>query len=155
MLLVTGLLFETTANANDAGLTVLLATGTGAAIGQSIGGRNGAAIGAATGALVGISLANQQQYRPPTTRVVYAQPQPVWQPAPLPTYQQQYEQHYQMLNPQAYQVRYRPLPVYAPVVRRPVVVYPRPVYVRHRDWHRELPRNHYRVENRQHHGYGY
>ena len=109
MLLVTGLLFETTAYATDAGLTVLLTTGTGAAIGQSIGGRNGAAIGAATGAL----------------------------------------------NPQAYQVRYRPLPVYAPVVRRPVVVYPRPVYVRHRDWHRELPRNHYRVENRQHHGYGY
>ena len=155
LLLVTGFLYNASACANDAGLTVLLTTGTGAAIGQSIGGRNGAAIGAATGALIGISIANQQQYRPAPARVVYAPPQSVWQSAPIPTYQQQYEQHYRMLNPQAYQVRYQPVPVYAPVVQRPAIVYPVSVRYQHRGWHREHVQEHRGHERHERYGYGY
>lgn len=151
-LLVAGFLYNACASANDAGLTVLLTTGTGAAIGQSIGGRNGAAIGAATGALVGLSITNQQQNRPPPSRVIYS-PQPIVQPAPIPTYQQQYEQHYQMLNPQAYQVRYQPVPVYASVVQQPVIVYPVAVNYGHRARHRAHAREQHRHHRYRYYGY--
>ena len=110
-----GMLFGGVTYAGDRALGVLLATGTGAAIGHSIGGRDGAAIGATAGALVGIAIANQHreqqyqpqygngQHRPYGGQVVYAPQQQYWQPAQLPTYQQQYEQHYRQVYPQQYQ----------------------------------------------------
>ena len=155
-LLTTSLLASTLAQAGDRALAVLLGTGAGAAIGHSVAGREGTVIGATAGALLALSAENQRreqqyqpryqaqygnggQYRPPVSQVYYS--------APLPTYQQQYEQHYQQMYP-AYEVTYQENcpPTYEQQAWE---------HHRHHEWRREHFREHRWNEQRERYGYGH
>jgi hypothetical protein len=142
-LLSTTLLASTASYAGDRALAVLLGTGAGAVIGRSVGGRDGAVIGATAGALLALSAQNQRrdqqygngrQYNQPASQVYYS--------APLPTYQQQYEQHYQQINP-AFQVVYE---------RQYPSHYQQQAWEQHR--HHEWRHEHFR-ERREYNGWGH